>query len=347
MSNHLPERQPGFYYDDYIHELTERFAAAPLLAHVETMQRHNMTRYYRKSELPREAAKAQALLDGFRAEAREQNLLGQLVSLEGDSVRVPSLKVGLNDGQYMVTHAAAPELSPETLSQYHAYKEVKGMFEGFGIIFTEIQANSELCIAQFVYQISTSAPAPTPHGPVPLFITGVVGQAQLNFLEDQRHDTIVESASALYGLVPDAQSSISLIVEAAMTKHHEDGSLFRHLGHHAESIVAAADVDKRRIVEDQVAQLIASTFVEDQSIEILTDVYIRQFDDATRSSERSHTGEDLSMINGTLREVIFLDDHNSAQYTPIQPRTSCTMVVGRPGEVVFVPMVHISEYERR
>lgn len=339
MGGREAERPDIVAYDDYIHELPERFAAAPVVKYVEKLQEYYQRGSWDEAGLQGAWYSVQKLLEDFRSQSREQNLINQVVTIEGDGIKVPQMSIDLRSGMYMVAHEDVPEFEEETFKQYQVTHEVTGLFAGYSLAFAETSQGSKRYRAQFVYQLSTGMVVETPHGPVPLYTTGIVGQSSLRFLEDERRDTIAESANRLYELAPEARGSVHRIVEEALTKHHESDSLLRHLGYHAELIVSAAPDASKGEVEDILTRLISTTFVEQQKVTILTDEHVRQFDDDTRAREYFRSDDDVSLIDGHLKGVIFLNEEDTLQ-------AKLNIVVGRPGEVVFVQMANILEYAR-
>lgn len=238
----------------FTEDLRERHSIAPVFEVARERQRLLSKMRISKEDVSAEWDASQELLKELDTKASEEGVLRLPVHLRGEHLEVPKFKTNLAQGVALMTLEEARELSPASLVEYYAQRDVKGIFGGFTMRFIEHEDGS--CTPSLAYQVAIGVHE-TAHSFTNVYATGAVGEAQLGFVADEKMDEVGPLLEDLYDLCGKRLNSLSRLNMALASSEMYDAPVVRRIALDAERVVKAADEEVSQQVEDKLIDLIS------------------------------------------------------------------------------------------
>jgi len=332
--------------EEYTEDLRQRYGAAPVFEHALEKQRELQVVELEKDDLVGKWNELQELLKSLDAQAAQERILGQIVSMSGAGMEIPKHEVDFAGNVSLVSIYDEQELTPESLEKYFENQEVRGPFAGFTIRF--IRNEDGNFIPRLTYQVATGS-IDVPHMHANMYATGIVGETSLTFLEDQRKDEIGPSLNALYELCDTQMASLTNVATALVSAESFDASRIRHIAFHANKVMKSVDTEVARQVEDGLLDLIGRYISIGQPVYLETREYAQTAEDVQGMFEYydSNGGAQSYELSGLCAGFMFLQQAiiKKGEFVGYRKNQSLHMVFTHGARNIYVPLTEIQEWE--
>ena len=327
---------------EYNEDVRERFGAAEVFDHALAYQREFLATRLERSQLVEAWNASQEVIQQLDAEASEAGMLGTIARLEGRGIEIPKFEQDVSRALGMISLRDIGALTTENLEDYYDQGHVAGMFSGFSLRFHE--NGDESFTPKLVYQLATNM-VDMPSAHINLYSTGVVGESELIFHEDETMNIAYELLDELLALRPDRASNINRI-NLAMQAEKYDASFIRHIGHHASKVLEGIEKDDPRRVrlEDLVVKLISQQFRIGTNVYIEATRFFMNNSDQADTYLHYHAEEGTMKIAGQGLDFVFMPRSIEKGGDIINGDPELHAGVSTQGKTVYIPLAQIKEF---
>lgn len=326
---------------EYNEDVRERFGAAEVFDHALAYQRVFFTTRLERSQLVEAWNASQEVIQQLDAEASEAGMLGAIARLEGRGIEIPKFEQDVSRALGMISLREIGALSEKNLEEYYDQGHVAGIFSGFSLRFHE---NDESFTPKLVYQLATNM-VDMPSAHINLYSTGVVGESNLIFHEDETMNIAYEILDELLALRPDRASNINRI-NLAMQSEEYDVSFIRHIGYHANKVLEGVEKDDPRRVrlEDLVVRLISQQFKIGTKVYIEASRFFMNNSDQADAYLHYHAEEGTMTVAGQGLDFVFMPRSIEKGEAIINGDPELHAGVSTQGKTVYIPLAHIKQF---
>lgn len=329
--------QEAEFHEDF----RERLRTASVFERAADLQRQFLDKELSADDLLSAWNSSQDFFNSLDTQASKEGLMGEVVTISGSGLEIPKFQTDLPSASFMVNVEEFSELTEKTLEKYYDADAAKGNFSGFSLRF--IKQDNDMYIPKLVYQ-ALFATVDTPHAHINLYATGIVGEVELSFEQDEKMDNsapLFEKVFAVCGHQPESINRINVVLNSVKKL---DGSSMRHISYHAEKILNSAHPDKLAEVEDVLVEFLAHYIDPSGLFSAKTSAYSISAENAQKGAEY-YQDEDLFAINGQSRGLVFLQDSSIAGgEVTFRKRKVLSLIMAHEARNVFIPIKSIDEF---
>ncbi len=330
---------------EYNEDFRIRLGASAVFEQAHRFQAEFLDTRLKEEDLIKAWNGAQEFTSSLDIQASEEGLMGQVVTLRGRGIEIPKFETDLSVAASMVTLSRIHEVDEKSLERYYQANDVKGMFSGFTVRF--IKTTNDIYIPKLAYQVATNV-IDIPHAHINLFSTGIVGQSELTFSEDERKDAIAPFLEQLFALCGERGDSVSLIATALLSTDTYDASIIRHIAYHSEKVLNAVEPEKLMLAEDILIDLLTYYIGTSDPVFIKTSNFLLSAEDATKGAEYYHDEEELYSINGDASGFVFMPQPiiKDGVMTYRDRKQLCVAMTAHAGRTIYTPLTLAQEFTR-
>lgn len=328
---------------DYVEDLRSRYSHAPVFDHAMNLQVQFLQTRLEKKDLLTAWNASQESLRSLEMEASEAGLFGETVTLRGRGIEVPKFETDFSADISMLTIVNSKEIDEKSLERYYYADEVKGIFSGFTLKFQKDADDNY--IPKLAYQVAVDV-VDIPSAHINLYATGIVGQSQVHFEDDEKLDAVAPILERLFTLSEDKSADINFLNLALSRPKQHDAATLRRVSHRAEKIVNSVEPTIAAQVEDGIIDLIGHYIIKGEAYYVKTPHFSLS---AEEPSGRAlyYGGDELHTVSGIASGMIFMPQSDVKDGEVVfQDRQTLHLVLMHEGRHLYAPLTRAQEFTK-
>jgi hypothetical protein len=331
--------------DEYNNDLRGRLAAAPVFEDAAMYQMDFQSTRVQKENLIGAWNAAHKIIAELDEAAISQGVMYESIILRGEGIQVPKADIDFSANIAMMSLLDKDKQRALSFANYLQEDEFRGPFAGFTVRFAETE-DEDVFAPVLAYRVSMHN-AYAPNGQMALFATGDVGTTNLHFHKDERLEGALAPLSKLFELCPEKAETINRINMTLAGEDVYDASVMRHVGYHAEKIVANVDESLKLSVESAIIDLITN-YVDKEAGYKIQSKQMAVLNDADLSIEYFEADDNVVTIKNKYIDIVFRDHVVFVDGAPkaFNRRTiHLTFQAGR--KILYIPITNLNLFEKQ